>query len=142
MLGRAIQATALSAAAALLGGCMAMAPEGSFRPGMLAPRQASRPEAKALDEAVADVGNLEYERASGKLAGLATRFAEAGDRYRAAKALFWLSYCYEKTGRKNQAEVFYQQVIRKYPNTPAAEQSRGRLARLGIKRPARDESGP
>jgi hypothetical protein len=84
----------------------------------------------ALNEAVAAIARTEdprrFEDASKRLASLLPRFEAAGENALAAQTLFWLAYCYEKTGRKDDAAVFYDQIIRKYPETRVAEQAKSR----------------
>lgn len=135
MAKRAI-ATATLAAGVFLGGCM-MANQRPFakmdRPVNLV--RVNRADSAALNDAIEAVARLEYTRARANLADLVPRFESLGDIDRAAKAMFWLSYCYEKTGHKNQADVFYRRIIKKYPRTVASEQARDRLERLDLKRP-------
>ncbi len=88
------------------------------------------PSIAELDAAVALVMDLQYDEARPRLADLVDRFDAVGDREHAAEALFWLSYCYEKTGNLDQAGVFYGEVVRRYPETPAAEQARQRQVHL------------
>ena len=87
----------------------------------------------AFDEAVADVANLKYDQAGKKFASLLQVFENAGDKQRASETMFWMGYCYEKTSRKEQAVVFYEQLIRKYPKNPASLQAQDRLAVLQAK---------
>lgn len=92
-----------------------------------------------LNEAVATLVKAEdprrYEGASTKLALLLPRFEAAGETEHAAESMFWLAYCYEKTSRKEEAAVFYDQLVQKYPQTRAAEQAKARRQRLEFKRP-------
>jgi TolA-binding protein len=93
----------------------------------------------ALNEAVALIANSQdarrYEEASKKLAELLPRFQAAAEPAFAAETTFWLAYCYEKTGRKEDAAVFYDQLIKKYPQAPAAEQAKIRRGQMESKRP-------
>ncbi|HUU21303.1 MAG TPA: tetratricopeptide repeat protein [Phycisphaerae bacterium] len=102
----------------------------------------SRADAAALEEAVAAVVSREYDTARPRLATLVGRFEAAGEDDRAAEALFWLSFCYEKTAHKNQAAVFYRQVVDKYPRSAASQQARLRLAHLDLKRPGQGTPAP
>ena len=92
-----------------------------------------------LNEAVETIARSEnpgrYAEASKRLAPLLTRFEGAGEDALAAQTLFWLAYCYEKTGRKEDAAVFYDQLIKKYPQAPAAEQAKIRRGQMESKRP-------
>lgn len=134
MLAKRAIATATLAAGVFMGGCMS---KGSFGP--MDPRvnlvRINRTDSAALNEAIEAIARLEYTRARANLADLVPRFESLGDLDRAAKAMFWLSYCYEKTGHKNQADVFYRRIVQKYPRTSASEQARDRLERLDLKRP-------
>jgi len=102
----------------------------------------SRADAGALEEAIAAVVSREYDTARPRLAALVERFEAAGEDDRAAEALFWLSFCYEKTAHKNQAAVFYRQVVDKYPRSPASQQARLRLGHLDLKRPGQGTPAP
>lgn len=83
---------------------------------------------KKFDEAVALVANLHYDEAAKEFAGLADSFEAAGDRTHAGESLFWLAYCYEKTGRTSQASGLYSLVAKEYAATPAARQARQRMS--------------
>lgn len=122
------------ALAALLGGCMSM-PErlASWQgePGERSPSgRIMQSDVDALNDAVSAIARTEdpkrHEEASKKLAALLPRFQAAREDALAAQTLFWLAYCYEKTGRKDDAVVFYEQVLRKYPDSRVAEQARSR----------------
>jgi TolA-binding protein len=133
-------AALLLATACAIAGCGAAGFQGSAgdaRPaGAGALRPVPRADYTALDSAVVAAAQGRYGDARNALADLSERFEAAGDTAHAAQALFWLSYCYEKTGRKNQAEVFYRQVVRRYGGTRAAEQASRRLERLDVRPPA------
>lgn len=92
-----------------------------------------------LSEAVETIARSEnpgrYAEASKRLASLLPRFEGAGEDALAAQTLFWLAYCYEKTGRKEDAAVFYDQLVKKYPQAPAAEQAKSRRGRMEFNRP-------
>jgi TolA-binding protein len=87
-----------------------------------------------LNAAVADVQANRFDEARPRLADLVGRFERRRDAVRAAEALFWLSYCYEKVGRVSQAQIFYQRVVDRYPETNAAEQAITRLEQLQPRR--------
>jgi tetratricopeptide (TPR) repeat protein len=93
----------------------------------------------ALNDAVAGLARTEdpkrYEEASTKLANLLPRFEAANENSYAAEAMFWLAFCYEKTGRKENAAIFYDQLVRRYPQARAAEEAKARRQRLEFKRP-------
>ena len=128
-------ATATLAAGVFLGGCMAYAPQAGRMEQPVNLVRGNRTDSAALNEAIEAVARLEYTRARANLADLVPRFESLGDTDRAAKAMFWLSYCYEKTGHKNQADVFYRRIVKKYPRTAASRQANERLGRLDLKRP-------
>jgi tetratricopeptide (TPR) repeat protein len=144
-----ILAFAMFAAAAVAAGCSAPAMERSnwFATGSAdAARPARAPTVRVtqsdvvdLNEAVEGLARSEnpgrYAEASKRLAALLPRFEGAGEDALAAQTLFWLAYCYEKTGRKEDAAVFYDQLIKRYPQAPAAEQARGRRGRMEFRRP-------
>ena len=92
-----------------------------------------------LNEAVETIARSEnpgrYAEASKRLAALLPRFEGAGEDALCAQTLFWLAYCYEKTGRKEDAAVFYDQLVKKYPQAPAAEQAKIRRGQMESKRP-------
>ena len=141
-MGKGTLAMAMLAAGAALGGCGAA----RWSPFLAANEQVAlarlnRADISALNDAVDAIARLEYDTARASLANLIQRFEAIGDRDRAAEAMFWLSYCYEKTAHKNQADVFYRRLIRKYPGAPAARQARDRLERLDLKRP-KEQTNP
>jgi len=93
--------------------------------------RAARPvEEAAFQKAVALVAELHYEEAAEELLPLAAAFEEAGDRSRAAEALFWVAFCREKQGRTDEATAGYDRVVRRYLQTVAARQAAARLSRL------------
>jgi hypothetical protein len=93
----------------------------------------------ALNEAVEGLAHTEnpgrFAEASARLASLLPRFEAAGEQSLAAETLLWLAYCYEKNNNKSDAAVFYDQVIKKYPQTAAAERAKARRAALEFRRP-------
>ena len=93
----------------------------------------------ALRETIAALAKSEsparYEAASKKLAELLPRFEAANEAAYVAEAMFWMAYCYECTGRREEAAVFYDQIVRKYAQTSAAEAARNRRSRIETKRP-------
>jgi len=89
----------------------------------------------ALNDAVIAAADKRYDEALRGLAGLLERFERAGDREHAAETMFWLAYCYEKTGRKRQAVVFYDQLIRRYPDTRPADAAAERRSQIHFKKP-------
>jgi hypothetical protein len=100
----------------------------------------------SLNDAVAALAKAEdprrFEDASKKLADLLPRFESAGESEYAAEAMFWLAYCYEKTNRKQEAAVFYDQLVGKYPQTRAAEEAKARRQRLQFNRPPETPKTP
>jgi len=131
--------------AAVLGGCSAPRMQErllSFHgePGERSPSgRIMQNDVDALNDAVSAIAKTEdpkrYEEASKKLAALLPRFEAAREDSLAAQTLFWLAYCYEKTGRKDDAVVFYDQIIRKYPETRMAEQAKSRRDDIKSSRP-------
>jgi TolA-binding protein len=99
------------------------------------PPQNSAPARQRFEQAYAQIASGEYEPARRTLAGLVDEHQRAGRDRQAAEAMFWLSYCYEKTGQKNRAEVFYQEILRRYPDAPAARLAQRRIDGLDIRRP-------
>ena len=94
----------------------------------------------ALNDAVTAIARTEnprrFEETSKSLAALLPRFEAAGENNLAAQTLFWLAYCYEKTGRKEDAAAFYDQIVRKYPDTRVAEIAKSRRQLVEPNRPA------
>ena len=110
-------------------------------PAERAPRgRITQTDVDALNSAVAAIARTEnprrYEEASKPLAALLPRFEAAGENALAAQTMFWLAYCYEKTGRKEDAAVFYDQIARKYPETRVAEIAKSRRQQVEPNRPA------
>ena len=89
----------------------------------------------ALNEAVEMAANLRYDEAERGLASLLPRFEAAAEKEYAAETMFWMAYCYEKTGRKEDAAAFYDHLLSKYPQARAAEWAGIRRARIEFKRP-------
>ena len=148
MWARASIRSFLLCAAAAVAGCSAPAMQGgNWMMAADTPRGAPRaPTARItqsdvvdLSEAVETIARSEnpgrYAEASKRLAALLPRFEGAGEDALAAQTLFWLAYCYEKTGRKEDAAVFYDQLVKKYPQAPAAEQAKSRRGRMEFNRP-------
>ncbi len=109
----------LLAAATGLTGCMAR------QPGRLElPTRGTQHDVAMLDEAVALTLNGEHAVAAEKLLEVAPRFEAAGDRRRAAHAMFWLGFCRQRQGRNADARRAYTSVIKTYPEQPAAEKAR------------------
>ena len=142
MLAKRAIATATLAAGVFLGGCMAHAPQAWRIDQPVDLVRVNRTDSEALDEAIEAVARLEYSKARANLADLVPRFESIGDMDRAAKAMFWLSYCYEKTGHKNQADVFYRRIVQKYPRTAASRQARASPCWRTWSPPAARCSGP
>ena len=84
----------------------------------------------AFDDAVNLAARLRYDEAADKFARVLVRFEAAGDRRRAAETMFWLGYCYEKTGRAQDAADSYQKVMQKYPDLPASSWAKERSSIL------------
>ena len=83
-----------------------------------------------FNEAMALVAELRYGRATAKLLPLIARFEADGKPERAAEALFWVGYCYEKQGQEADAADVYNRVVRAYPQTSASHQASERLSLL------------
>ena len=49
-----------------------------------------------------------------------------------AETVFWLGYCLEKQGNNEQAVIAYAEVLKKYPNTPSAQQAKLRLTQIKV----------
>ncbi len=50
---------------------------------------------------------------------------------RRADKTYEIAYFYDRTGKKQAARYYYRATVKRWPNTPAAEQAQGRLAALG-----------
>ncbi len=83
-----------------------------------------------FDEAVAMVADLQYEAALPKLLTVGIELEAAGDRARAAEAMFWLGFCHEKLRHDQDAMDTYTRIIRDYPATTAAKEAGARLTRF------------
>ena len=86
-----------------------------------------------FNQGLALVADLRYSQARAKLLPLIDALDAAGDQNQAAEATFWVGYCYEKQGRKDEAVDFYNRVLRAYPQTSASHQANERLSRLTIR---------
>ncbi len=126
MPGRTI-ALILIACAAAMAGCSAV---GLYEPRPPQQQATAQRLAAEFDAAVALVADLEYEKATAEFARLLRPLEDAGDATRTAETLFWLGYCCEKRGRRDDAGAFYDRVINEHPQAPAARQAAARLARL------------
>ncbi len=115
---------------ALLAGCSAPGTSWNLLSKSEERSHATQSDVNELNDAISAASNLHYDDAIKKLAPLLKVFENSGDRPHAAECMFWLAFCYEKTAHKAEAVVFYQQILRKYPKTRAAEQAQERLARL------------
>lgn len=147
------------AAAVLLAGCMSLAPwqksaadspsstrrdwaagravaeagNGGQTVDTIAGQMARAAEAdRQIDQAFDLVVQQRYDEARVRLAELAHRFRRAEDDEHAARAMLWLAFCYEKTSKKNQAELFYQRILVRYGETSAAQAARVRLEALDL----------
>jgi len=94
-----------------------------------AARNAAAAEA-TLDETMMLIAEQQYAEALKRLPPLVATFEAAEDRNRAARVMFWMAYCREKSGKQAEAIVLYGRVARAYPQTPAARLAAERLARL------------
>ena len=86
-----------------------------------------------FNEALALVADLRYSQARAKLFPLIEAFEVIGQQSRSAEAAFWVGYCYEKQGQKDEAADSYNRVVRRYPQTSASRQATERLSRLSIR---------
>ena len=86
--------------------------------------------AEALDEAVTLIAKGRYEDASASLSRLMGSYERSGDKTHAAEATFWLAYCREKEGRRDEAAALYEHVSKDYSGTAVARPARERLGLL------------
>ena len=120
-------------AAAMLGGCGAVQFESDALPGNGVGATRVRVHTGTLvdfNHAVQVASKGRYTEAAVLFEEVARQFKVAGDRKRAAEAVFWIGYCHEKSDRFIEAETYYRRVIETYPRQPAAAQSRQRLTRI------------
>jgi len=125
------------AAAVWCGGCAAgwkdaPIPLESLRPAPKAAdarlrRSAGREVLSEYDAALALIADLEYAGAAEKLGELIRRFESAGDDPHTSEATFWLGFCREKLGDEPAARQLYDDVIRRFGDSSAAQQARERL---------------
>lgn len=102
-----------------------------LRPGTGVPPQAvSGEDLAAFDRARALVTELQYAEAAKLLAGLALRFNTARDMPREAEATFWVAYCREKQGSRNEAARLYRRVRDEFSGRAVADEAARRLAEL------------
>lgn len=133
----------LVTAAALIGGCAQSAPgDRAVQPAEVVPPIVSVAPAdavKTFDEGIALVADLEYEEAADRFSRVVNPLDEAGDKRRAAEAIFWFAYCREKlanikTGMKaeylDSATKLYERLIEYYPKSAAAARATKRLGAL------------
>ena len=90
----------------------------------------SQADLATFNDAVSLVESLRYEEAAGKFRQVFDNFVSAGDRQRAAEALFWLGFCREKQRRPAEARAIYVRLSEEYAGTRAAQQAGERLSRL------------
>ncbi len=86
-----------------------------------------------FNEGLALVADLRYSQATAKLIPLIEAFEVVGQQDRAAETTFWVGYCHEKQGQKDEAIDYYNRVIRTYPQTSAYRQATERLSRLTVR---------
>lgn len=134
----------LGAAAVVIGGCSSKwAMRNGPKPRRAYPATtmpAGANPVRVFDEALALVADLQYKQAADKFHSVVNPLDEAGDRRRAAEAVFWFGYCREKLadreiGVMNQryldsATKLYKRLIEYYPKTVAAARATARLAAL------------
>ena len=77
------------------------------------------------------MAQLRYAQATEKLEEMFGRLHAAGDEARAAEAMFWIAYCYEKQRLSGPARRWYKRVLAVYPRSRAARQAAQRVGRLG-----------
>ncbi|MCE5277361.1 MAG: tetratricopeptide repeat protein [Planctomycetaceae bacterium] len=82
-------------------------------------------------EGLSLLAELQYAQAALKFQAVVNPLDEAGDRKHASEAFFWLAFCCEKQGMIDKAKPLYQQLIKVYGDTPAADLARQHLADLG-----------
>ncbi|MCE5326847.1 MAG: tetratricopeptide repeat protein [Planctomycetaceae bacterium] len=82
-------------------------------------------------EGLALLAELHYAQAAVKFQSVVNPLDEAGDRKHASEAFFWLGYCCEKQGMIDKAKPLYQQLVKVYGDTPAADLARQHLADIG-----------
>ena len=83
-----------------------------------------------LDQAIALIADLKYDRAAGILADLTRWLASQPDDPRMPEALFWLGYCREQTDRTDEARRLYLRVTGEFPDSESARLARVRLESL------------
>jgi TolA-binding protein len=104
------------------------AAEGSAVP--LVPKATRAPFEHDFNEALSLVTKLRYEEAAEKFSQLSRSYQAGSDYVRAGEAMFWQGYCHEKNRQLQTAAGIYREVIRNFPDTPAARQAREGLARV------------
>ncbi len=122
-------------AASALAGCAQYSPWSNARP---RPVVVSQADLATFNDAISLTESLHYEAAAGKFQQVFDSFTIAGDRKRAAEAMFWLGFCREKQHRSVEARAIYLRLADEYAGTRAAHQADQRLSRLsgGGRRPA------
>lgn len=133
----------LAAAAVVIGGCSGRWPmRERAKPRRAFPATtmpAGADPVKVFDEALALVADLQYKQAGVKFHSVVDPLDEAGDRRRAAEAVFWFGYCREKLGDldsarrqayHDSARLLYKRLIEYYPKSTAAARATERLAAL------------
>lgn len=92
------------------------------------------PGPEALTDTLGEALSGDYDKAAGTFQRLSAAYASAGDKARAAEALFWYAYCRQRQGRRDEARKAYGQVMQRYPDTPAGRQALGARTRLDAER--------
>ena len=125
---RGLLLIALPVVLLLICGCNAQAPESPRAvTGGQKPEDLERAQAE-LQKGIQQVLDGEYEAALTTIFPQTRILKRSGRPDLAAEALFWTAFAHEKLGERDDAQVFYDQVIKEYPDTPAAEEARRRLA--------------
>ncbi len=114
-------------AAALPVGCMGKqarepSPDARYRPATYADVEVL----STFNKAVLAAADGHYPEAVSLFEEASRQFKLQGDLARAAEAVFWIGYCYEKQSRPTEAAKFYRRVMETYPNTRASRQAQER----------------
>ena len=123
------------ALAAAVSGCASQTPQDA-----MSLQRMGRQQTVAFNRAMEMVHDLKYEQAAGQFESLAVALDQTGPRPKAAEAIFWRGFCYEKMGRTTEAMMLYGQCVQKDPSSLAARQAADRqgwlLARPSPEAPA------
>ena len=96
-------------------------------PGPLPRQRVGTQDLAAFNRGVTLALEPRYEEAAGVFVELIPRFQDLGDQRRAAEAIFWAGYCYEKLSQYAVALEYYQRLVREYSDSPATKRALQRL---------------